>query len=280
MTGIMLPVFTVFNALPFEIRQLIWHLALPDDEPEVLVLQPAHIDRPGQDAPLEPKTVDTAFPTLMHTCHESREYVRNHSGIRFRSPHEAGCEVPFRPFRPDLDTVFWDEERHNHLWGPHYAADHVSWLSQIRHLAIPSANTYVGQHMTTCINSHCPMLQSLSVVFADSTNYNRLGRRFVEPGRRRKLRHIELDHAKRMKFVFDPWHSDLHHQITLYEFLRIFCDQLNEHGGDTGEPPKDCGGWRIQRESPGRCLLITQTFVQWRRGEWVEMRARSNLAQT
>ncbi|KAH6850082.1 hypothetical protein B0I37DRAFT_370664 [Chaetomium sp. MPI-CAGE-AT-0009] len=270
MTDIMSPVFTVFGALPLELRQLIWHLALPDDEPEVFVLEPAHIDRLGQDVPRKPWTVDTAFPTLMHTCHESREYVRNHSGICFRSPAEADCEVPYRPFRPELDTLFWDETRYYNPFSP----DHGIWLSQVRHLAIPSANTYVGQYMTECILGDYPSLQSISVVFADSTNYNRLEGTFVEPGRRRKLRHIELDHAKRMKFVFDPWLSDLHHQMMLYDFLVLFCDELNYQGGKIHEHHKNCGGWYIQGESPKRRRCLAQTFVQWRRGEWVEMCGR------
>jgi hypothetical protein len=280
MTGIMSPVFTVFGALPLELRQMIWHLALPDDEPEVFVIQAAHIDQKVQSAPPEPKTVDTAFPVLMHTCHESRAYVQNHSGIRFHFSAEADCEVPYRPFRPELDTVFWDEDRVYHLWGSFYTADHDRWLSQVRHLAIPSASTYVGQHMTECIFGHCPVLQSLSVVFADSTDYNRLQARFDEPGRRRKLRHIELDHAKRMKFVFDPWHADLHHRITLYDFLVLFCDELNHHGGNTDDTHENCGGWRIQRHSSEGRLCFAQTFVQWRRGEWAEVCAQKRLPRT
>ncbi|KAK4041064.1 hypothetical protein C8A01DRAFT_34908 [Parachaetomium inaequale] len=278
----MAPAFTVFNGLPLELRQLIWHAALPDDEPEVLVPRAAHLDLRGRDTPLEPMTVDTAFPTLMHTCRESRDYVRHHSGLRFRASPKGHCDVPFRLFRPDLDTVFWDEDQHHCLWAPFYTAGHDRWLSQLRHLAVPSATAFIGQHTTDCIMQHCPQLRSLSVVFPDSADYNWVQTRFAEPERRRKLRRIPPTHAQRIKVVFDAWHYDPEHRITLHDLLMLFCDELNQHGENIGGPHEDCAGqaWTIQSESESNLHCFAQTFVEWRRGEWVEVCANRRLPRT
>ncbi|OHE94756.1 hypothetical protein CORC01_09973 [Colletotrichum orchidophilum] len=48
----------------------------------------------------------------MHVCHESRQFVQNSmlSGIEFKRPDSAidtvNFSVPFRPYQPDLDTLF------------------------------------------------------------------------------------------------------------------------------------------------------------------------------
>ncbi|KAK1978502.1 hypothetical protein LZ30DRAFT_598993, partial [Colletotrichum cereale] len=62
--------FHLFGELPPEIRALIWLLALPEDEPEVCIVQPA-CNTP------QSLIVYTAFPVLMHVCHESRQFVQN-----------------------------------------------------------------------------------------------------------------------------------------------------------------------------------------------------------
>ncbi|KAK2000113.1 hypothetical protein LX36DRAFT_668941 [Colletotrichum falcatum] len=51
--------FHLFGVFPPEVRELIWRLALPEDEPEVCIVQPA-CDTP------QSLIVYTAFPVLMH----------------------------------------------------------------------------------------------------------------------------------------------------------------------------------------------------------------------
>ncbi|KAI1386724.1 uncharacterized protein F4822DRAFT_325203 [Hypoxylon trugodes] len=108
--------FTIFNNLPHELRLLIWEYALPEDIPEVCIPWPleevklsygpntsSHIPTSQQPTYL-PFLVDTGFPKLMHVCHESREVTISHT--RFRYSPIAGCPVPFRAFRPDLDILY------------------------------------------------------------------------------------------------------------------------------------------------------------------------------
>ncbi|KAH6624318.1 hypothetical protein B0J18DRAFT_174806 [Chaetomium sp. MPI-SDFR-AT-0129] len=266
--------FTVFNDLPLELRQLIWHFALPEDEPEVLIVRADHLDIKGRKANPEPMLVQTVFPALMHTCRESREYTRNLSGIIFQYTPPAGCDVPYRLFRPELDTAFWDENVQNSLWASYFEAGHDKWLAQLRHLAVPSATAFVGQHMTECIMEHCPRLRTLSVVFPDSTDYNRVQTRFEEPtARRARLVEIPGDHARRTMVVFDTWHYDPTYRIPLYDFLLLFCSDLNDHRNAIYAPHDVClgQGWTIRTDDDGtrpRCFL--QTFVEWNGGRWVE----------
>ncbi|KAI1416987.1 hypothetical protein F5Y13DRAFT_153514 [Hypoxylon sp. FL1857] len=107
------PLFTRFNDLPLELRRIIWKLALPDDNPEICIPWPLN-EQPSswgyEDGVsttytkfIEPFLVDTCFPVLMHVCRESREVAI--SQLRFRYSTIAGCPVPFRAFRPDLDIM-------------------------------------------------------------------------------------------------------------------------------------------------------------------------------
>ncbi|KAI0841228.1 hypothetical protein F5Y06DRAFT_215834 [Hypoxylon sp. FL0890] len=112
-TDINPPLFTRFNDLPLELRRIIWKLALPDDNPEICIPWPLN-EKPSDwgyengvfvtnTTFLEPFLVDTCFPVLMHVCRESRELAV--SQLRFRYSPIAGCPVPFRAFRPDLDIM-------------------------------------------------------------------------------------------------------------------------------------------------------------------------------
>ena len=84
---------TLFNNLPFELRHLVWQLSLPDDEPEVLILRETNLEK-NEDGIPQLMPVDTAFPALIHVCRESRSFVVQHSGIRFRFSPEAVVEHP------------------------------------------------------------------------------------------------------------------------------------------------------------------------------------------
>ncbi|KAK4032988.1 hypothetical protein C8A01DRAFT_20024 [Parachaetomium inaequale] len=254
----MAPAFSLFQNLPLELRQLIWYLAIPDDEPEVCILQKENLEQQGQDNTPEPMTVDTAFPALMHACYESRNFVLRHSGLRFRCSPKARCEVPFRSFRPELDTLFWYQDQLPDLLGPRYTASQRCWLSELRHLAIASSGAYDGDHTETCIMSYCPKLRTFSVVFADSTD-NTWACRVVKPEGRYKLQRIYPDRAEAL-MVLSEAHDDW---ITLKRFLLDFCGMLNTHAEYMSELPET---WTGQEN----LLCFAQTFVEWSRGEWAE----------
>ncbi|CEJ93465.1 hypothetical protein VHEMI09051 [[Torrubiella] hemipterigena] len=102
---------TDFNTLPSEIRQAIWQFTIQDDEPEVCLCWPTmpsgFLDSLADSVPQLPLTVDTAFPVAMHICRESRAVMQSpRSGIRFRASEVAGCRVPFRLYRADLDALY------------------------------------------------------------------------------------------------------------------------------------------------------------------------------
>ncbi len=68
--------FSLFAHLPFELREQIWTFAMPDDVPEVRILEDADLLPPtGQLESPECLLVRRAYPALMHTCHESRAFV-------------------------------------------------------------------------------------------------------------------------------------------------------------------------------------------------------------
>jgi hypothetical protein len=265
--------FTLFGRLPLELRLMIWRFALPDDEPEVFILRGVHMPSGNEEEPPEAMTVDTAFPALMHTCRESRDFVLRRGGLRFRPCPEAGCDSPFRDFRPELDTVFWNEDLYDPLWSYVDNTDaHARWLSQLRHLAIPSSTSLIGQHTTECVIEHCPELQTFSVVFPDSETGGKPQLSFAEPQRRCKLRRICPERARLMTVEPNTWEWAPDRRVTVKEFLVLFRNRLNEHGEEANSPHEECPGqaWTTELDAPGKLLCFAQTFVEWRNGEWVE----------
>lgn len=119
-----------FKDLPVEVRFAIWALALSDaDAQAVYFFDPEDFalntdsDRLDHDAvgtsdeEAQAETewevereVIVAFPTIMHLCHESREYAKGH--LSFREDTVIGIDVPCRPYRPETDAFFVP---HQHL---------------------------------------------------------------------------------------------------------------------------------------------------------------------
>ncbi|CEJ92816.1 hypothetical protein VHEMI08446 [[Torrubiella] hemipterigena] len=105
--------FHQFGLLPAKVRQRIWQLTVAEDEREICLLWPTNLDIGYKNSqvlerlPLFPLTVDTAFPTAMHVCRESRATMQSaSSGVRFRASAAAQCSVPFRAYHPALDTLY------------------------------------------------------------------------------------------------------------------------------------------------------------------------------
>ncbi|KAH8752522.1 hypothetical protein F5883DRAFT_576357 [Diaporthe sp. PMI_573] len=104
--------------LPVEIRSAIWAEALSDEDAEVVyVFDPEDFgikdedededESEGEQAESDWEVeleVIVAFPTIMHLCHESREYAK--SQLSFREDTVIGVHIPCRPYRPGTDAFF------------------------------------------------------------------------------------------------------------------------------------------------------------------------------
>lgn len=269
---------------------MIYRFAIPD-EPEVFMHQ--GVDRwwdVGKGR--EPMMVNTAYPVLMHVCRESRDFVLMHSGLRFRlSPDfrhglrvipyrpslDTPCLVPCRPFRPEFDTVFWNEKAcytpDDFLQAPYY-----HWMQQVRHLAVPTTvffHDHYAQREVEAIIRNCPNLQKLTLVVASDGFFRDPNTwsvpRAMAPGRRRllpaRLRRADVVRAASVWLWSEPFQPS-----RVERFLLSFCeDGAGKHGlrglnlhGLHGENPS---------EIPRPALLeniecSAQTFVEWRHGGW------------
>ncbi|KAK1596449.1 uncharacterized protein LY79DRAFT_65100 [Colletotrichum navitas] len=185
--------FHLFGDFPPEIRVLIWQFAIPENEPEVCIVQPA-CDTP------QSLLVYTAFPVLMHVCHESRQLVQNSrlSGINFISSKSAnstaGCLVPSRRFRPELDTLFCP------IGGPAALEDISSQdelesiLQETRYLAVSGKKEYINL-LAWILLFHFPKLETLSVVVGDMSPDSCFESCFDAPKTRCKLSRISGEPA-------------------------------------------------------------------------------------
>lgn len=115
-----------FKDLPWEIRSEIWAEALSNaDTPDMEVVY--HFDPEdfgmeqrgeGQYELVESEweselEVVVAFPTIMHLCHESREYAK--SRLSFKEDTVLGIHIPCRPYRPETDAFFVHLRHHTHF---------------------------------------------------------------------------------------------------------------------------------------------------------------------
>lgn len=270
----------LFTRLPLELRQCIWQFSMPGDEPEVCVPGPQSLPVRKGDAPGEPMVVNTAFPVLMHVCREWRDYTLHHIKARFRFSAAAGCSVPFRPFRPELDTMYWTAEVQQAIFAPMYGNVFDDWLPQVQHLALPASTVFSGLNITDCIISFAQKLQSVSVVFADSSDDNWVQTKFQEPARRCRLRPIEGDRARNMTVVLDTWGGgDPEDRVPLEEFFSVYREELDRSGTSSIEWAENYAGqaWSIELGSfaPLRCCSCT--FLEWCEGEWVELCGQRRL---
>ncbi|KAJ4304312.1 hypothetical protein N0V88_001925 [Collariella sp. IMI 366227] len=236
--------FTPFNftGFPFELRHLIWGFALPDDdEPEVLILEAVHVLERQEDGGTEPMVVDTAFPALMHVCRESRNFVVNNAGrfgIQFRDcPVDAAAasytiSVPCRPFRPELDTIYWNHAMTELM--RHGGDD--AWLSVLRHLALasPSPPVWLRNDMPHYILTSCPELRSLSVVVTGSSDDSPVREAVALPpkGRRCKLRPITPGRAQAMMVVCDVRENGRNQReyYSMDDYMAVFRKALDNLG--------------------------------------------------
>jgi hypothetical protein len=244
---------------------MIWEFAIPDDEPEVFMHQGIEYWWSRNKA-RERMYVDTGFPVLMHVCYESRDFVQRFGGLHFRPSPDALCRIPSRPFRPELDTVFWNEKAcsfdYAFLHAPYY-----HWMQRLGHLALPTTAAFPIQNVqdvTKYIIRSCPNLRKLSLVtYPGSTRdaFTWRAPRAIGP-ERRKLQPYTLPRYKAMMATgaWLPWNP--RHPGNIETFFLLFCE---DDPDEQGESSSATAGW------PSSLAYVdcsAETFIEWDRGKW------------
>ncbi|KAI0484518.1 hypothetical protein GGR56DRAFT_28374 [Xylariaceae sp. FL0804] len=241
--------FSNFSALPPELRHIIWAFALPPDVPELHVLQ-VHKIRPttaspsasgmDMDEPCVP-LVHTAYPVLMHVCHESRRIAVSQTDLR-QSP-EARCLVPVRRFRPDLDVLYvsWFGFMAFCRRPDFFIGDMVASL---RHVAVDVALTSYPERLLE-IFRHLRSLQTLHVVFgstrpplfaSDALSLEMPPRRsvlkpFSASALKGMVRGGPTTRPRPLDWYLQYVHGELYATLELFKSSRVHD---NSHGGDLG----------------------------------------------
>lgn len=256
---------------------MIWKLALPthdEVESEVCVLGDrgaTHImgEAPGQEGKAK-LTVYMAFPVLIHVCHESRAFVQNSkiSDIHFRHhPTEDNCEVPFRLFRPDIDTLYWDISKRLSKSIPH---EEYSIVKKVRFLAV--SQKMFHQHMallTKSILTELSNLEELGVV-------DQLGPRIllypsfpVQAPRRAKLRNIEdiIDSGLLLLCALEMWLNVSGTDIdSRREKASWYLNLIGDYWHRLA--PVTCKAWNSTTNKFDGLELMIHAFIYYKRGKW------------
>ncbi|ODA80987.1 hypothetical protein RJ55_03947 [Drechmeria coniospora] len=228
--------FVRFRSLPTEIREVIWLLSLPADEPEVCLMWPVNLfereEGPASMRPSRPFIVDTAFPAMMHVCHESRVLAQDskRSRVRFRWSIAAACPVPFRHYRPDLDTMYFGAENLHPILR---SSDLDDQLSDVKSVAFDIHECLRHEiHVIDFIRQEFGSLQTLSFVLADSTGEKKIddfGRpecvAFRQPSRWCKLQQIPQEMMDTTRF-YPNFPVRGRNPVSLLDFLHYFRTKL------------------------------------------------------
>ncbi|KAI2621223.1 hypothetical protein GGR54DRAFT_93222 [Hypoxylon sp. NC1633] len=278
--------FTLFNDLPIELRRLIWEQALPEDAPEVCIPWPLEENLgewdPGTDVSstftakradyLDPLLVDTGFPVLMHVCHEAREIAL--SRTRLRHSPLAGCPVPFRAFRPDLDTLYVSVCRPSTLLAPRWGL----YPSGTRHLALDLHSAKDGSFLWVLVGNPRLDVHSISFVVPARKAILDAAARFRPPARRCRLRPVEQP--------ADGSHSHIVCVDRGYDRrmtgLARYVDEVRDHVSDEfrwaledlGQlvPPRDAEwsrNWDAAESAFVDVSFQAKMFEEFRGGAWV-----------
>lgn len=275
-----------FSAIPLEVKQAIWQLALPDDEPEVCIIWPLNQNTFDQAA--EPLLVDTAFPMLMHVCREWRDFVLSStSGVRFRSSRQADCRVPYRLFRGSMDVLYACTTNFEMAvqclavdWEPG-VKKHT--LATVRHLAVEWVVWKRAAYwLPELVFRGCPDLQKVSVVFPSSRRA--MWNAFQAPARRCKLRRVENPHellaereGRPEEMVSVQWQVDYGRDVAEDQAVFTWQNELDVHEMDMDEPGGEWfAGSAWDKEQEKLCLdYEAAAFVEYKRLDdgresWVE----------
>lgn len=238
-----------------------------------------------RERPAFPLVVDTAFPVIMHVCRESRAFVldgaSSHSPIKFRLSVQAGCKVPYRHFRPSIDTLFWARTCKDSIFTQTLRNERLKEaLSSVVHLALEADSTCSGLRLLYMIDRSLPRLESLSVVFTCSSNNVIDVSTFQAPGRRCKLKQFPSQSAKGLWKVHSPrgFHTDSEGYVPLENFLDEVRTHLLSQSGTSVDDGAWFGGspysgtmWNRDTQSFQPLEYRTEIFVEYSpEGEWLE----------
>lgn len=263
--------FMLFPKLPVEIRITIWELvgdSPPERVPEVCILWPFSLEIMGSDQPHQPFVVDTAWPSLMHVCRESREVALRSKHLRLRFSPLAGFAVPFRSFDPEIDTLHWGFYQVWSMFSMFRWEENRSLIRSLRHMSFETAALFNPRELLYFITLATPFLQTLAFVFADSSNQNYAKTVFKPPARRCRLRDIPDEIANGMTIRGTPHYGrhDQSVQTSLRRFMELRRDEL---GGSCPRPglmlslPYEGTAQNNKREGFRELRIKAQTFVEY-----------------
>ncbi|KAI1341860.1 hypothetical protein F5Y15DRAFT_413782 [Xylariaceae sp. FL0016] len=294
------PCFPKLNALPPELRHMIWTLALPSDTSEILVLQ-VHKHRrttsetsgsSGDDILAEPPEpshplAHTGYPVHMHVCRESRLLAQSQTQLEY-SP-VARCKVPVRRFRPELDVLYigWFLflsffRRPEYFYGMHF-------IKTLRHIAIDVVLTTNPGGLVEALR-HLKALETLHIVFGTSNGPLWAGSalRCKAPVRRCALRAFNKDdmngmvtggrmtRPRTLECYLEYIHDELFEQDRMLSILQHGSDDEDDEEGDAETSSGFLRGeWDLE--------LVADVFVEFRRSaddgaQWVE-KGKSDMAE-
>ncbi|KAI4861023.1 hypothetical protein F4820DRAFT_83534 [Hypoxylon rubiginosum] len=268
--------FTNFNDLPTELRYMIWRFALPDDIPEVCIPWPLEEEPVRWDPEressrrsrfLEPFLVDTDFPIHMHVCRESRELAMSSTHLRY-SPI-AGCPVPFRAFRPELDILYVSVCRPPSdinvvpRWGQYPAA---------RHLALDLHSIKDGSFLWILVGNPFLDVRSLTCVLPASNAILDTAARFRPPVRRCRLREVvQPSNGSQSHIIYVDRGYD-RRMTGMGRYLEEIRDHMGAEFAEILEvaaiPEEYLRRWNAA-ESKFEIDFSAKTFEEYRGGRWV-----------
>jgi hypothetical protein len=264
-----------FNRLPSRARALIYKHALPHDETEVCLVWPLVLEEEHR-GPTLPLVVDIGFPALMHVSREARAFVLSDaSGVRFRMSALAGFPVPFRAFRPELDTLYIGQS--NFKWLANSIVDGrvaKSILSTAPNIAVELTSSVPWDGMTNNIFEWTTALRNLFLVMPDLASIVDVMGTFQAPHRRCKLK-VATDDEKRAARITDQY-MDLRN----FDDIKTLC--VEEVGvsyeGRFDESPdgliisERAGSDNIEESRNAPFVVVNirpAVFVEWYNGEFV-----------
>ncbi|KXH43822.1 hypothetical protein CSAL01_03984 [Colletotrichum salicis] len=262
--------FHLFGELPPEIRAEIWKLSLPEVEPEVCIVE-SSCDTP------QSLLVYTAFPALMHVCHESRQFVQNSrlSDIKFTRPDSATDKieffVPFRHYQPEMDTLFCQNQGPASLEDIASEEDFEHVLQETRHLAIPGEKEFLDL-VAWVLTFYFPKLETLSVVVKNPSHDSCFGSYFDAPKTRCKLRQVSAEDTHTYTVdvkdldgseTWDPSHLSKSMREYTQELEKIIEECFNDMDVTLRRAHR---WWNRESKTFKRVQYLTQTFVEYETG--------------
>lgn len=207
-----------FNRLPSRVKALIYKHALPHDEPEVCIVWPLVMEEEHR-GPTLPLLVDIGFPALMHVSREARAFVLSEAScVRFRESALAGCRVPFRAFRPELDTLFIGQW--NYKWLASSIVDGQvgkAILSTAPNIAVELSSSLPWDGLANAIFEWTTALRNLYLVLSDLASIVDVRGPFQAPHRRCKLKVATEDEEQGVRI------ADHYMDVRPFDGIKSLC---------------------------------------------------------